>query len=67
MNHPLVVDARVQDFDVFIMRPGKWGNDYIIGIHGTRAECIAMHRAKVLSNPVLIETIKKELRGKRLG
>jgi hypothetical protein len=29
---------------VNVARPGKLGNPFIVGKHGTRAECVAMHR-----------------------
>jgi hypothetical protein len=29
---------------VFIARPGKWGNPFVIGKHGDRAEVIAKYR-----------------------
>ena len=36
---------RSKPHDVYIGRGGPWGNPYIIGTHGTRAEVIAQYRA----------------------
>lgn len=51
---------------VFIGRPSKWGNPFIIGLDGDRNEVIEMHRAFVLARPKLVALIKKQLRGKTL-
>ena len=54
--------------DVFyIMRPGPWGNPFVIGCDGTREEVIAKHRAWLLSQPELVERARKELKGKTLA
>ena len=29
---------------VNVARPGKWGNPFIVGKHGTRAECVKMFK-----------------------
>lgn len=68
MPHPLVVHCRgLNAYDVYIGRPGPWGNKYRIGPDGTRAEVIAKHRADVENNPELMAKIRRELRGKVLG
>lgn len=51
---------------VWIMRPSKWGNPYVIGQHGTRDEVIDRMEKDILNNPKLQEEIKKELKGKHL-
>jgi hypothetical protein len=69
MEKPRVLNKykdKISKDDVYIGRPSKWGNPYVIGKHGTRAEVIAKHRADVLNNPAMIEMIKKELRGKNV-
>lgn len=35
---------KIPEGAVSIMRPGKWGNPYVIGIDGTRAQVIEMYR-----------------------
>lgn len=58
---------RGEKYDVYIGRPGPYGNRFIIGCHGTRAEVIAKHEQWVVSNRPFMELIRRELRGKRLG
>lgn len=53
-------------YDVFIGRPGIWGNPFVIGRDGTRAEVIAKHRAWLLTQDHLMARIQ-ELSGKVLG
>ena len=36
---------------VYIGRPSKWGNPFVIGKHGTRAEVVAKYRAYLLRQP----------------
>lgn len=31
---------KLPDFAVNVARPGRWGNPFIVGKHGTRAECV---------------------------
>jgi hypothetical protein len=51
---------------VYVGRPTKWGNPFVIGKHGTRAEVIAKYKEYLKSRPDLIEAARKELRGKDL-
>lgn len=54
-------------FDVYVGRgKGKWGNPFIIGKDGTRADVIAKHTAWLRNQPALIAALP-ELRGKKLG
>lgn len=62
-----VVHCKRESFDVYIGRPGILGNEFVIGIHGTREEVIAKKRAAILADPELVKWIKKNLTGKRLG
>lgn len=39
---------------VDIMRPGPWGNPYIIGVHGDRDYCVDAHEEYVRRTPELI-------------
>jgi hypothetical protein len=61
-----VVNKRRQAYDVYIGRGSKWGNPYIIGRDGDRAEVIEKYRAYLLRRPDLLASLE-ELRGKRLG
>jgi Domain of unknown function (DUF4326) len=77
MPHPLVVHCKREPFDVYIGRAkwgdAKWGNPFTWKA-GTLAEFVVpkdevltRYKAWVLSQPDLVECIKRELRGKRLG
>jgi Domain of unknown function (DUF4326) len=50
---------------VYVGRPSKWGNPFMIGRDGTRAEVIAKYRAWLLRNERLMAALP-ELRGKDL-
>jgi hypothetical protein len=50
------------DGRVYIGRPSKWGNPFVIGRDGTRNEVIAKYRAWIVSQPELMNALD-ELRG----
>lgn len=54
------------DFDVYIGRPSKWGNPFVIGKHGSREDVIVRYWEWLLSRPDLVAALP-ELKGKRLG
>jgi hypothetical protein len=60
-----VVHIREQH-DVRIGRPGPWGNPFIIGRDGNRAQVIAKYRDWIQTQPELLSQLP-ELRGKRLA
>ncbi len=66
MNMTTVVNLRTSAYDVYIGRPSIFGNPFIIGVHGTRVEVIAMYRTYIHNHPELLPELEK-LRGKRLG
>lgn len=68
MSHPLsfVVNCKLEAYEVYVGRPSKWGNPFVIGPHGTRQEVIAKYREWLLQQPELIAALP-ELRGKVLG
>ncbi len=51
---------------VYIGRPGPWGNPFVIGEHGDRAEVIEKYRVWLMSQPDMIECMRRELTGKDL-
>lgn len=51
---------------VYIGRPSKWGNPFVIMESITRKESIEMFKKYLNENPKLINDIKKELKGKDL-
>lgn len=61
-----VVNRKREPFDVDIGRPGKWGNPYVIGQHGTRQEVLAKYKQHISVRGDLLQALL-ELRGKRLG
>jgi hypothetical protein len=71
----LVVNIRDDDYDVFIGRPSKYGNPFVIGRDGTRAQVCKKYqqwvegqiRAPDGSKPPTMAEIVRDLRGKRLG
>ena len=50
---------------VYVGRPSKWGNPFVIGRDGTRGEVIAKYRAWIVRQPALMAALH-ELRGKHL-
>jgi len=51
---------------VYIGRPSRWGNPYVIGKDGTREQVIDKYVKYILLNPALYFAAKHELRGKDL-
>lgn len=69
-----VVHCKKEHYDVYIGRPSKWGNPFIIGKDGTREEVIKKYLdwikgSKIFCDkmPPKISEIENELRGKVLG
>lgn len=62
-----VVNKRRQKYDVYIGRPSKWGNQFVIGLDGNRKEVIQKYNDWIKTQPRLLRAIKKELKGKVLG
>lgn len=50
---------------VYVGRPSQWGNPFVIGPDGSRADVIAKYRAHLLGSPALMAALP-ELRGKDL-
>lgn len=61
-----VVHCKKASYDVYIGRPSKWGNPFVIGPDGTRDEVIAKYRAWLLAQPALVAALP-ELKNKTLG
>jgi hypothetical protein len=62
-----VVNIRKEPYDVYIGRPGKWGNCFIIGKDGTRAEVIVKYKNWITTEGSYLLKDMDELSGKRLG
>jgi len=61
-----VVNVNIDNYDVYIGRGSIYGNPFIIGVHGTRKECIDQYEQLLLNNKELIKEIYN-LSGKILG
>ena len=66
MAHPKVVHCKRERYDVYIGRPGKWGNPFQIGRDGTREQVIARYERWIATQPELLAALP-ELAGKTLG
>jgi len=61
-----VVNVNIDNYNVYIGRGSIYGNPFIIGIHGTRKECIDQYKQLLIDNKDLMNDIYK-LHGKILG
>lgn len=61
-----IVHCKKEYYDVYIGRPSKWGNPFIIGRDGTREEVIQKYKRWILNQSKLMEDLP-ELKGKILG
>jgi hypothetical protein len=61
-----VVHCKVDQYDLYIGRPSKWGNPFVLGRDGNRAEVIAKYEAWIRQQPHLLSCLY-ELRDKTLG
>lgn len=67
MSHPLVVNKhRGKRFDVYVGRPSKWGNPFLLGQDGDRETVIRKYRGWLTTRPELMRALP-ELKGKVLG
>lgn len=62
-----VVHCKREPYDVYIGRPGFWGNPFIVGKFGDRERCIQAYRELLLRDPRMVAKAKAELKGKVLG
>lgn len=61
--HPLVVHCKKDKYDVYIGRPSKWGNPFVVGTDGTREEVLAKYSKWISTQELPFH----ELKGKVLG
>ncbi len=59
------VGKRSSATQLYIGRPSKWGNPFVIGRDGSRAEVIEKYRAWIVAQPALMNALD-ELRGRDL-
>lgn len=55
----------VQDGEIYIGRPSRWGNPYVIGKDGTREEVVGKYHQWLQQQPELLADLPS-LTGKRL-
>lgn len=65
MRTKVVHIGKSEPYDVYIGRPSKWGNPFIIGKDGTREEVIRKYADWFVTTNLV--SCLDELRGKRLG
>lgn len=61
-----VVHCKKSKYDVYIGRPSKWGNPFVVGKDGSREEVIAKYKAWIVTQPHLMSALP-ELKNKVLG
>jgi Domain of unknown function (DUF4326) len=66
LGEPRAVHCKRERHHVYIGRPSKWGNPFVVGKHGARAEVIALYERWLLDNAPLMAALG-ELKGKVLG
>lgn len=64
--HIKVVHCKRDIYDVYIGRPGKWGNPFTIGKDGTREEVMDKYRQWIPTQPHLMNALSS-LEGRILG
>ena len=70
-----VVHCKRNKYDIYIGRPSKWGNPFLLGVHGNRDKVIDLYEKWLLGiikspnnkPPPSLDDAKKELSGKVLG
>lgn len=62
-----VVHCKRESYDIYIGRPGKWGNPFPLQSEDDRDRCIEKYRAWLEEQPDLIEAAKRDLKDKVLG
>ncbi len=65
-SRTMVVHCKRARYDVYIGRPSKWGNPYVVGRDGAREEVVARYERWLKSQPELLADMG-ELAGKTLG
>ena len=61
-----ITNVKNSKYDVYIGRGSKWGNPFVIGIHGSRSIVIKKYESWILKQPNLLKDLD-ELKDKTLG
>lgn len=63
-----VVHCKKEPYDIYIGRPSKWGNPFVIGDDGlTREQVLKKYKEWILQQPQLSKNELWMLKGKTLG
>jgi hypothetical protein len=54
MNKTSVVHYKKDAYDIYVGRPSKFGNPFVIGKDGTRQEVVNKYREWLLTQPELL-------------
>lgn len=66
---PRVLNKRVDGIPagaVYVGRPSKWGNPFVVGRDGVQGECVTLYEDWISEQPELQAAAKMELQGKDL-
>ena len=61
-----VVHCKREPFDIYIGRPGRWGNPFVLRHESERVEVLRRYHAWIRTQPRLMAEVKT-LKDKRLG
>ncbi len=59
-------DPRTPENAVYVGRPTKWGNPFLLGRDGSREMVVSRFREYLRDQPALVAAAKKALKGKHL-
>jgi len=63
----MVVHCKRASYDIYIGRPTKWGNPFVLTNESERDAVVEQYREWLATQPELIAAVRKELKGKILG
>lgn len=61
-----VVHCKKEKYDIYIGRPSKWGNPFVVGRDGSREDVVRLYKKWLMNNPSLLNSLG-ELKGKTLA
>lgn len=66
-NKTRVINIKDEEYDIYIGKGTKWGNNFREGVDGTREECVAKYSTDIRNKPWLLHAIGREIKGRILG
>lgn len=66
LGDPRAVHCKKERHHVYVGRPGRWSNPFVVGKHGQRGECIELYEQWLRGQDELVDALD-ELRGLVLG